>query len=223
MYSAEKVVPLRPEDRAFDRLPALLERRSEIESELKVVSAPESTRTAAAAALASAEAALAELDRSERAAWIAWSENPDSEQPAPCHEERRRLEQRRALGVANLRAADAAVSAIQGRLASLGAEMRQLGPQIYGCRLANLMGEADEIEKQYRAAHASAAEQISRLRALHNALCTEKAAANTRGDEQVAIALQTAIARLDGLKPPDDQRNYGEVLAMAADWRKAFQ
>jgi hypothetical protein len=224
MSVTQKVGEAHPVDQTSDRLAALLERRSELEGELKVVSAPESTRTAAAAALASAEAALAELDRSERAAWIAWSENPDSEQPAPRHEERRRLEQRRALGVADIRAADAAISAVQGRLIHLSAQMRQLGPQIYACLLEDVLAQVPEIERQILESHKLMYEQLSRLRGLHIALAEEKAAALNRGDEASAMRLQEALADVDiiltkahcALKQHRDAEASGDRLVIAA-------
>jgi hypothetical protein len=224
MYSSEKVVPLRPEDQTSDRLAALLERRAELEGEIKVVSAPESTRTAAAAALASAEAALAELDRSERAAWIAWSENPSSEQPTPRHDERRQLEQRRALAAADLRPADGACAAVQERVNQLGAEMRQLGPAIYECRLESVMAEVPKIERQILDSHRQMHEQLTRLRGLHTALAEEKAAASSRGDEASAIRLQEALGFVDSLKqPPPGASNWGMVLAQAEAWRAALR
>jgi chromosome segregation ATPase len=224
MYVVEKVGELRQVDHTSDRLAGLLERRAELEGELKVVSAPEASRAAAAASLAKAEAELATLDRSERAAWSDWAENPTvSEQPTPRHEERRALEQRRSLAAADLRGADAAVAAVQGRLNQLGAEMRQLGPQIYSCRLESVMSEVPEIERQIIDAHGQMHERLTRLRGLHTALAEEKAAASSRGDPASAILLQEAMTHLESLKEPPAASGYGEVLAHSAAWRGALR
>lgn len=223
MYSSEKVVPLRPEDQTSDRLAGLLERRAELEGEIRLVSAPEATRAAAVASIAQAEADLAALDAAERAAWLAWSENPASEQPTPRHEERRAQERRRSLAAADLRGADAAVAAVQGRLNQLGAEMRQLGPAIYECRLESVMAEVPNIEKQIFAAHEQMFDQLARLRGLHTALAEEKAAALNRGDDSAATMLQDALAKVDGLQQPSASTNRGTVLAHSAAWRQSLR
>jgi hypothetical protein len=223
MSSSANVVTLRPADERSDRLAALLERRSELEAEVRILAAPEATRSAAAAFLAKAEADLAVLDGAERSAWLSWSENPASEQPTPRHAERRQLEQRRALGVADLRAADGACAAIQARLTSLSAEMRALAPQIYACRLESVMAEVPAIERQILESHKLICEHISRLRGLNDALAQEKVAASNRGDEASTIRLQEAMTHLESLKEPPAASGYGEVLTHSAAWRQALR
>jgi hypothetical protein len=223
MSVVQKVGELRPVNQTSDRLAALLERRGELEAEIRLVSAPEATRAAAAASLAKAEAELIALDAAERAAWLSWSDNPASEQPTPRHEERSRLEQRRALAAADLRAADGACAAVQGRLNQLGAEMRRLGPQIYACRLESVMAEVPMIERQILESHKLMYEQLSRLRGLYDALAQEKVAASNRGDEASAIPLQEAMTHLEIIKEPPAASGYGEVLAHSAAWRQALR
>jgi hypothetical protein len=224
MSTSANVVTLRPADEWSDRLAALLERRAELEAEVRLVSAPEATRAAAAASLSKAEAELATLDRLERAAWSDWAENPTvSEQPTPRHEERRALEQRRSLAAADLRGADAAVAAVQGRLNQLGAEMRQLGPQIYECRLETAMTEVPEIERQILDSHKLMHEQLARLRGLHLAIVEEKAAASSRGDQLSAMTLQEALEQVESLKQPPPAPNWGVSLEHAAAWRAALR
>jgi hypothetical protein len=223
MSTSANVVTLRPADEWSDRLAGLLERRAELEGEMRVVSAPEATRAAAAASLAQAEAGLRSLDEAERSAWVAWAENPTDEQPAPRVDERHQLERSRALSAADLRGADAALSAIQGRLASLSAEMRQLGPQIYACRLEAIMAEVPAIEKQILDSHRQMHEQIARFKGLHIALAEEKAAASSRGDQATATLLQETSAHLESLKQPPPAPNWGVTLEHAAAWRAALR
>jgi hypothetical protein len=131
--------------------------------------------------------------------------------------------QSRALSAADLRGADAALSAIQGRLASLSAEMRQLGPQIYACRLEAIMAEVPAIEKQILDSHRQMHEQIARFKGLHIALAEEKAAASSRGDQATATLLQETSAHLESLKQPPPAPNWGVTLEHAAAWRAALR
>jgi hypothetical protein len=158
-------------------------------------------------------------------AWSDWAENPTvSEQPTVRHDERRQLEQRRALAAADLRAADAAVSAVQVRIGQLSAEMRALAPQIYACRLESVMTEVPEIERQILDAHRQMHEELARLRGLNVALAEEKAAAFNRGDEASAIRIQEALSFVESLQQPaPGASSWGMVLAQAETWRAALR
>jgi hypothetical protein len=223
MSTSANVVTLRPADEWSDRLAALLERRAELEAEIRIVSAPEATRSAAAASLAKAEADLTALDAAERSAWLSWTDNPALEQPTPRHDDRRQLEQRRALAAADLRAADAAVASVQERLNQLGAEMRGLGPAIYQCKLESVLAEVPAIEREILEAHKKMHEQLARFKGLHLALAEEKAAASSRGDQASAMLLQETSAHLESLQQPPPAPNWGVTLEHAAAWRAALR
>jgi len=223
MSLVQKVGELRQVDQTSDRLARLLERRAELEAEVRLVSAPEATRAAAAASLAKAEAELRSLDEAERFAWVAWADDPSGEQPAPRIDERRDLERSRALSAADLRGADAACVAIQGRLAGLSAEMRGLAPAIYECRLESVMTEVPKIERQILDSHKVMHEKLSQLRSLHIALCEEKAAASSRGDQPSAMLIQEALEHVESLKQPPPAPNWGVTLEHAAAWRAALR
>jgi hypothetical protein len=206
-----------------DRLAALFEKRAELEAELRAVGKPDETRARAAAALAEAESGLQALDESDRAAWARWSDNPSGEQPTPRHDERRGLEQIRALAAADLRAAEAACAAVQPRLAKVSAEMRLLGSQISRCRLDDVLQEMPAIEQKIRDAARIVHDQVTSLQGLLLALSQEKIAAQSRGDEDTATAAQGAIVVINSRKGPNFERTNADIERAAATWRAALR
>ena len=142
------VVGLRPTEQP-NRLAELFERRAELEAELRAVGKPEETRASASAVLAEAESGLQALDEADRAAWTKWSDDPSGEQPAPRHDQRSALEQRRALAAADLRAAEVACAAVQPRQTKLSAELRQVGSRISRCRIDEVIQEVPALEDKF--------------------------------------------------------------------------
>ena len=101
--------------------------------------------------------------------------------------------------------------------------MRSLAPQIYECKLQNVLAEVPLIERQILDSHKLMCEQLSRLRGLNDALAQEKVAASNRGDEACAMRLQEAMTHLESLQQPPAASGYAEVLAHAATWRATLR
>jgi hypothetical protein len=202
MSLIQKVGEAHAVNQTSDRLAGLLERRAELEAEIRIVSAPEATRSAAAASLAKAEAELAALDAAERSAWLSWSENPASEQPTPRHDERRQLEQRRALAAADLRGASAACEAVEHRINAINAALKLNQREMLRLKIDDLLAEAKDIND---AAHVRAAElrlNLQRLYGVSRAFDEEIAAAASRGDRELLDIFAQAQTQFETLKQP---------------------
>jgi hypothetical protein len=181
---------LGPTEQQPDRLAELLERRDALHAELAALSKPEATRAAAAATISACEDELR----------LAWTSDPSREPPV---DQRQDIERRLALAVADERSAAAACAAAQERVKQISTELRQLGQQLYKCKLEIVLAEAGEIERQLREAQAVRAEKSVRLRALYLALCDEKVAVTARGEEQSELAAEKAFkTKLDKLVHP---------------------
>jgi chromosome segregation ATPase len=159
------------------------------------VSAPEQSHQTATAALSAAEADLVELDQAERADWIVWSDAPEGPQPEPRHEARRCIEQRAALARADLRGAEAAVAAVQARLASLNGEMNQLAAEIYRHRLDAVLGELPDLEAEILDARDRHVQAMTRLRGIYEALGEEIATLRSIGELTRPIWLRRPCRR----------------------------
>jgi hypothetical protein len=222
--SIEASVTQKVDSNVGDPLAALFERRSELEAEHRRVSAPEQSRQTAMTALSAAEADLVELDRSERGDWAAWADAPEGPQPEPRHAERRCIEQRAALARADLRGAEAAVAAVQSRLASINGEMNQLAAEIYRRRLETVLAELPELEQSIIEARNLHVAAMVRLRGIAGALNEEVVALRGRGELGLAGEVQAASARLEAMKAPEGgEITWGAVTAEAARVREALQ
>ena len=206
-----------------DRMSALLARRDAVHAEINRLNRPAETLVQARAALAAAEAGLAEREQAKRRAWESWSLAPTGEPPEGDPEEHRALEQRRALAASDVRSGEVAVAAVAPRTAELLAELRRLGGQIFEAKLSAVMAEVEGIENATLAAHATMTSNLNQLRGLFDALAQEKSAADNRHDEASATLIQGAMVRIQATREPKATSDWAAHQLAVAAWREKFR
>jgi hypothetical protein len=212
-----------PPKQTNDGLNDLLKKRAALEEKIHTASKSGETLERASAALAAVDDELRAFDLAEREAWERWSEDPSENPPAPRHEQRRELERRRALAIADQRSAESAAAVIQPRHAKIFAELQQVVSEIFGVRLENVLAETSTIEKRIYDAALIVHNEVTSLQGLVSALRLETIEARNRGDNGAAAAMQLATVRVEGLKAPAFQRTNGDIDIAASAWREKIR
>ncbi len=206
-----------------DPLAELRTERANIEAEFQRFSVVDKRLAGAAAKIAEIDAALVDLDRSDRQAIETWAETAEGDPPVPLLDERKALMARRLDAEANRRAAEIAIAAVEEKRIALIREMNRIGLRIRERQFAAALDEGRRIHAEALSLASDIAAKLQEIMGMRQAIFTMMVAASNKHDADQMGPFQGAIAEIDAFRRPEMLADPKTVEAHAKRWLEVLR